>query len=313
MAMANHLLPAVRLLPAALALLFARGAVATHAPVQLRLATWNMEWLVDPRTALAARIACRDGGESALPCDVARGLARDSADLAVMARHARRLGADVIAFQEVQDEAIARRVFRGYRICMNGGAGVQHVGFAVRPGLARDCGRPFDALAVDGQGRPGLQLDISVPGLGTIALLVVHLKSGCAHDPLQSASEACRLLAAQARVLGEWIRERSHAGTRFVVLGDFNRGGLPDAGDAFWSLLGPAAFHASAQALPFANCSWGAPYRDFIDHILVAIPLDTALQPHAFNQLRFRQADAVRYILSDHCPLGVSLNARRDL
>lgn len=310
--MRNHRLSAIRPLLAAAALLLARGSLAAAAPPRLSLATWNMEWLVDPRTAQAARIACRDGAEAALPCDVARGLARDSADLAALARHARRLGADIIAFQEVQDEAIARRVFRGYRICMSAGAGVQHVGFALRPDLARDCGRSFEELGV-GQGRPGLQLDISVAGLGSIELLAVHLKSGCAHDPLDSTAEACRLLAAQARVLGEWIRERSRQGRQFIVLGDFNRGGLPDPSDPFWSLLEPAAFHASARNLRFANCSWGAPYRDFIDHILVSTSLGDALGPRAFTQLRFSHADSVRYILSDHCPLGVSLNARRDL
>jgi hypothetical protein len=78
-------------------------------------------------------------------------------------------------------------------------------------------------------------------------------------------------------------------------------------------LLEPAAFRASALALPFANCSWGAPYRDFIDHILVSASLAGAIPDHAFIQLRFRQADAVRYLLPDHCPLGVSLNAHRDL
>jgi endonuclease/exonuclease/phosphatase family metal-dependent hydrolase len=301
------------MLVAATALLCMRGAVAAPAPARLLLATWNMEWLVDPRTALAARIACRDGGEAALSCDVALGLARDSADVAALARHARRLGADVIAFQEVQDEAIARRVFRGYRICMNGGPGMQHVGFALRPGLAHDCGEPFAALAVGGQGRAGLQLRIHVPQLGAIELLAVHLKSGCAHDPLDSSTEACRLLSAQARVLGEWIGARSRAGTPFIVLGDFNRGGMPGAADAFWSQLGPEFFHASALSLPFANCSWGAPYRDFIDHILVSASLGGALPAKAFSQLRFRQADAVRYRLPDHCPLGVSLNARRDL
>jgi endonuclease/exonuclease/phosphatase family metal-dependent hydrolase len=244
---------------------------------------------------------------------VVQQLSRDSADVARLAAYAARLDADVIAFQEVQNAAIAQRVFRGYRICLHAGPGVQHVGFALRPGLARDCGRPLAALTVDGQGRAGLQLSITAPELGPIELLVIHLKSGCARDPLESASAACQLLARQARVLGQWIATQSAGPARFIVLGDFNRGGPPDVLDPFWALLGPANFQASSSVLPFANCSWGAPYQDFIDHILVGRGLVPALAPEPYDQLRFSPRDAARYQLSDHCPVRVSLNARPDL
>jgi endonuclease/exonuclease/phosphatase family metal-dependent hydrolase len=274
----------------------------------LRLVTWNMEWLVDGATARTARIACRDAQPSLLPCDVVRGLSRDSADIARLAAYARRLDADVVAFQEVQNETIARRVFRGYRICMNAGTGVQQVGFALRPGLARDCGHPLTTLTVGEQGRAGRQLTISAPGLGPIELLVVHLKSGCAHDPLKSGSEACELLAAQAHALGQWIATQAARQARFIVLGDFNRGGPPDVADAFWSLLHPESFHASSSTLPFANCTWGAPYREFIDHILVSRRLADSFTERPFHQLRYDERDAARHQLSDHCPVGVSLN-----
>src|SRR5690606_23250465 len=105
----------------------------------LRIATWNMEWLVAPATARAARIACRDGHRAPLPCDVARRQVRDSADLRALASLVRRLDADIIAFQEVESTAIAQRVFRGYQICIAGGSGVQHAGFAVRPRLQARC------------------------------------------------------------------------------------------------------------------------------------------------------------------------------
>ena len=39
-------------------------------------------------------------------------------------------------------------------------------------------------------------------GAPAIDLLSVHLKSGCARDPLDSESAACRLLAAQAAAAG---------------------------------------------------------------------------------------------------------------
>ena len=96
-----------------LALTTSAGPHDMAAVAALRIATWNMEWLVDGGTARAARIACRDGRPAPLPCDVVRELARDSADLARLANYARHLDADVIAFQEVQNEAIAARVAGG--------------------------------------------------------------------------------------------------------------------------------------------------------------------------------------------------------
>lgn len=293
---------------AVLAALFTTVATAPAAQRPLRIATWNLEWLVDGDTALAAGTACRAGLPSALPCDVVRELPRDSADLARLAAYASRLDADVIAFQEVQDAAIAHRVFRGYRICLHPGAGLQQVGFAVRPRLAHDCGQPLAALAVHGRGRAGLQLRIEVPKLGPIILLVVHLKSGCAHDPLHSPTPACRLLAAQAEALGRWIAAHADRHTRFIVLGDFNRGGPPAAADPFWRVLDPGSFLASSNALPFTNCVWGAPYRDFIDHILVSQTLAGTLASPPFDRFTYRAQDAVRYHLSDHCPVRVSLN-----
>lgn len=310
----RHIAPSL-LLALALGLLALAVASGGHPdqPATLKIATWNLEWLVAPATARAARIACRDGTRAPLPCDVARRLARDSADLAHLAAIARRLDADVIAFQEVESEAIARRVFRGYRICIAPGNGVQHVGFAVRAALGARCEPPLEALAAGGRGRVGQPLTLHPPGAPAIELLAVHLKSGCAREPLDSATAACRLLAEQARALGDWITPRAQAGSAFMVLGDLNRGGLPDADDDFWSLLQPAAFEAAATQLPFHNCVFGAPYTDFIDHILVARPLLARLHPPGFQQLRFSAAEASRFRLPDHCPVSVSLSLVRTL
>src|SRR6185369_3972932 len=134
----------ILMLTGALLLLLSGPASVRRAPAAepLRLATWNMEWLLTPETEQAARLACRAGHRTALPCDVALEQARDSADLAQLARHARLVGADVFAFQEVESVSIAQRVFKGYDICIAPGRGVQHVGFAVRRSLAHRCGQP---------------------------------------------------------------------------------------------------------------------------------------------------------------------------
>jgi endonuclease/exonuclease/phosphatase family metal-dependent hydrolase len=279
----------------------------------LAIATWNLQWLVDGPTARDARLACRQLQASVLPCDVARELSRDSADLARLAGYARRLDADVIAFQEVENARIARRVFRGYAICIDTRPGLQHVGFALKPGLAKDCGKPLESLTVGGQGRAGRELRIHPRGYGPVTLLVVHLKSGCARDPLDTASEACELLAAQSHALGQWIAERAAGNTPFIVLGDFNRGGMPDGDDPFWTVLHPATFRAAAGSLRYANCSWGAPYREFIDHILVSEDLQSRLATPSYSQQTYRARDAARYLLSDHCPISVYLKSFPDL
>ncbi len=288
---------------------WARGGDAFSTTRTIRLATWNLQWLVSPGTARAARIACREGRPSPLPCDVARGHARDSADFGALAREASRLHADVIAFQEVEDAAVARRVFRGYDICIAPGHGVQHAGFAIRRNLQARCEAPLDTLAAGGRGRSGQVLTLHVPGGPPWHLLSVHLKSGCSREPLESANASCRLLARQAEALGEWIAARVAGGEPFIVLGDLNRAGVPRQGDEFWDLLGAHTFEAAASHLAYRNCVFGAPYREFIDHILVDRALLPQLHAEGFVQLPFPISKSIRFRLADHCPIRVSLTA----
>ena len=289
-----------------LAWALARGGEMLSAPRELHIATWNMAWLLHPATVRLARIACRDGGRAAVPCDVARGEARDSADFGRLAALVRRLDADVIAFQEVENAAVARRVFRGYDICIAGGPGAQHAGFAVRRSLRFECAAPLDALTAGGRGRPGQVLRLFPRAGAPVDLLAVHLKSGCARDPLDSPSAACRLLGAQAVALGEWIAGNAEAGTHFIVLGDLNRPAA-EADDPFWSLLHPETFISSASQLPFRNCVFGAPYAEFIDHILIGASLAPQVSGDGFGQLRYSAEEAIQFRLSDHCPVSVKI------
>jgi endonuclease/exonuclease/phosphatase family metal-dependent hydrolase len=273
---------------------------------ELKLATWNMEWLVTPATAHAARLACRRGKQAALPCDVVQTLARDSADLRRLAGYVRELDADIIAFQEVENAAIATQVFHGYRICMAAGRGVQQVGFAIRPHVPHRCGPVIEALALQGRNRAGMSLLLAPGSPQAVELLVVHLKSGCSREPLDADTAACQLLAQQGLLLGQWIAARSARGLPFIVLGDLNRVAAPSQDDRFWELLHADAFETVAQRLPFRNCYLGQPYGDFIDHILI----DRQLLPRLGTQLHrlvFRNEDVVRYRLSDHCPVSISL------
>jgi|JI10StandDraft_1071094.scaffolds.fasta_scaffold05517_9 endonuclease/exonuclease/phosphatase family metal-dependent hydrolase len=302
-----------------LILLLLSLAAATMQPDAARpaiaIATWNLEWLVSPATAHGARLACRRGHRAILPCDVARELSRDSADLARLAWYARRLDADVIAFQEVEDAGIAARIFEGYRICIAPGRGVQHVGFAIRSGVAHRCGSPVESISLAGTQRNGISL-LLFPGTAqTVELLAVHLKSGCADRALDSGSSACSVLAAQAAQLAAWIAAR--ANSRFILLGDFNRGDANVGGDDFWRLLSgddaaAAPFVFANAGVPFRNCHIGAGFTRSIDHILVSRQLLPAMVPGGFRRMGFREADALRYRLPDHCPVRFLLNAKKN-
>ena len=283
---------------------------ASEPRAALRIATWNLEWLVTPATAHAGRLACRSGRRGPLPCDVAE-QARDSADIARLATYARLTDADVFAIQEVESEAIARQVFAGYHICLAPGRGVQHVGFAVRRTLPHRCGEAVESLGLGGTQRAGLTLWIAPGSTAAIELLAVHLKSGCSDADLDTGGNACGMLRRQAQVLAGWMAARARA--RFVVLGDFNRGDSHVAEDPFWLHLAggdwnTAPFvHAGASAA-FRNCHRGAPFSRAIDHILVAHSLRDALMDDTYERVRYSSLDALRYRLSDHCPVRISLN-----
>ncbi len=272
----------------------------------ITIATWNLEWLVAPGTAHAGRLACRSGQRSSLPCDVVKDLSRDSADLSRLAAYVRKLDADIVAFQEVENTEIAREVFRGYRICMATGTGAQQVGFAVRPHLPHRCGPEVESLSMQGRSRKAMSMLLTPVHGDPIELLVVHLKSGCSRDPLDSGSASCRLLAQQAEQLGEWIGARREQ--PFIVLGDFNRVPPASPDDAFWQLLQTDHAGLVAEQLPFGNCYIGQPYWQFIDHILISPGLRHRLIADSPRHTGFRSTDVVRYRLSDHCPVSISLN-----
>jgi endonuclease/exonuclease/phosphatase family metal-dependent hydrolase len=207
----------------------------------------------------------------------------------------------------VENAAIASKVFGGYLICMADGPGLQHVGFAVRPKLAHRCGPVVESLALDGRGRKAISMRLTPARSAPIELLAVHLKSGCSHDPLDSANAACQLLAKQATKLGEWIEERSARNMPFIVLGDFNRVPPQSADDPFWQRVLTAPVELLATRLSFDNCFVGQPFSQYIDQILLSNSLRDRLIPASPRHSHYRSADVVRYQLSDHCPVSISL------
>ncbi len=220
------------------------GGAQAEAPT-LRLATWNLEHLA------------ADTGAGCRP--------RSDADYARLRHHARRLNADLIALQEVENRAAAARLFdpdtyaieiarqpdRDPGRCRHrpGQARtMQRTGFAINRarlaalGLSYRRLPDFAALGMKSQRWATRILVEPVGGMGgAIQLLSVHLKSGCAYNRLDGRidRDQCRLLVRQRGILEEWIDARASAGEGFVLLGDFNRQ-LDQPHDDFWAAIDDA-------------------------------------------------------------------------
>jgi len=264
----------------------ARGA-------ELKIATWNLEWLTD-----------RPDGDRALPSDAHP---KRPEDIVSLAGYAAQLDADVIAIEEVDGRAIAARVFPPdrYSIHMTGDHVVQRVGLVVRRGLHYDVNPDDTALALPGPPpahlRSGADITLHLPG-GELRILAVHLKTGCERDRLTTTHRpACKELAAQLPPLQDWIAARKAEGVAFIVLGDFNR--WMDDKDQVIAALREAAPLVRATEGQSSPC-WGG--ERFIDHILAGGAAAQWMQPASLSVQVFRETgEDWKDRLSDHCAVAV--------
>ncbi len=279
------------------------GVTPSVRPEGLKVASWNMEHLAE-----------RDG-EGCRP--------RTEADYAVLRRHADALGADVIAFQEVQSRAAAERVFDPavYDVVMSGrppssrggecrgrqGLFMQNqaVGFAIRKGVPWTRNPDFDALAL---GNPDLRwgVDVTVNQGRPVRLLAVHLKSGC-NSGRTATDPDCPVLFEQLPVLEGWTEARARDGQGFVVLGDWNRR-LAGRGDAFLADLNDGDPAGSVLTLASGNRPAGckARYREFIDFIATGGEATARVVPGSFEEYVYGGAPEADHP-SDHCPIAVRI------
>lgn len=259
----------------------------------VKIATWNLEWLTS-----------RPAGDPALPDDANP---KRDVDIATLAAYAAQLDASVVALEEVDDPALAARIFPPdhYRVLITRDHVVQRVALAVRRDVTVTQNPDLQALdvALPGQFhlRSGLDATLVIGG-ATLRVLAVHLKSGCWDGALPDPKRpACAALAAQLPGPRAWIAERRHEGTPFLVLGDFNR--RLKADDAFLAGLrqdGPLATATAGRASP----CWGG--EDFIDQVMAGGAARLWMQPDSLRVLVYREADPdMKERLSDHCPISV--------
>jgi len=293
----------------------AAGAV----PAELKIATWNLEWFMTPETLRALTPACspagalRDGARRGIPCDVAHELARSDEDIAAMRRHAHSLGADVVALQEVDGADAARLLFPDYDFCFSGRVAVQNNGFAIRHGLPFACAPDLAGLSMNDDVRRGVELRLFPGTTQEMRLLSVHLKSGCAREPLDSTKPSCAELARQAPELERWIDAQATEHRSFGVLGDFNRDLRREpAGESLWADLDDADppgadLVNTAEGQGFENCMPSQTFSGYIDYILLGRRMAQGLVKNSFGRALFRPKDALRRKLSDHCPVFIRL------
>ncbi|HET9863433.1 MAG TPA: endonuclease/exonuclease/phosphatase family protein [Steroidobacteraceae bacterium] len=295
------------------------AACGQPAPSELKLATWNLEWFMKPETLRALAPACtppdtpRDGARRAIPCDVANHLARSGEDIAALHRHARELDADVIALQEVDGADAARLLFPDHEFCFSGRIAVQNNGFAIRRGLPFSCGPDLEPLSLQDDVRRGVELRLFPGTVREMRLLSVHLKSGCARDPLTATRPSCTELARQVPALERWIDQQAREHRPFAVLGDFNRDLRREPpGASLWGEIDDqdppdADLVNTAEGQAFQNCMPQQTFSGYIDYIVLGRRMARGLVENSFGRALYRPRDALRRKLSDHCPVFIRL------
>jgi 5'-nucleotidase (lipoprotein e(P4) family) len=295
---------------------------------RVRIASWNVEYLMTPATHLALRDNCAENGgmvggdDRTLPCAITQRQPRNADDYASLRHYASELHADIVALQEVDGPEAAEQVFPGYDFCFSTRAHTQKNGFAIRRGLPHRCEPEYEPLSLNNAVRRGVVVTFFPGTANEFRLMSVHLKSGCPAGPLTAPGRNCELLARQVAPLEAWIEGEARSGHRFGLLGDFNRRFSIETGparDAEGKQLNvyaeiddgepPASKLTSVTAqAKFTPCTSDSEYREYIDNILLGRDLAKSVLRKSFVRVVFNDADAKTHWLSDHCPVGIELH-----
>jgi 5'-nucleotidase (lipoprotein e(P4) family) len=298
---------------------------------RVTIAAWNVEYLMTPATQWGLAATCaqqggRVGGDDrTLPCAITKRPPRTEADYATLRKYAAKIGADIVALQEVDGPDAAALVFPGYDFCFTTRAHMQKNGFAIRRGLPFRCEAEYTPLSVDNAVRNGVVATFFPGTANEFRLMSVHLKSGCPAGPLTAEGRKCELISKQVAPLEAWIDEQAAAGRRFGVLGDFNRRFTLEKGPAkdasgrqlnVWAEIDDGQ-PAAAKLLDvtakqkFLPCTTDSEYREYIDTIVLGRDLAKSVAPRSFVRVVFDDADTRDRWLSDHCPVGIGLKLAR--
>ena len=242
---------------------------------------------------------------------------RTTEDLALCAEIVRETAADILALQEVENEAALESLcafLPEYRFALVRSFGKQNVGFLYKRTVRVDWVREFDAINVErGRTRSGALMQCVVGG-DSLLLLAVHLKSTSRADSTPELRERSRFLRrAQAERLRVWTDSLLSAASPSVfarnlcILGDFNDSPRASAG-VLDTLVSSRHLHFLTSY--FNGCLYT--HLPAIDHIVVSSPLFSRVPRGSVRMVNFRvrlpDADAAR--ISDHCPVTARIEKR---
>ena len=284
------------------------------------LASWNIEHL-----AAADGQGCRE---------------RDGAEYQAIRRYLEQIRADVIAFQEVENQQAAARIFpaaeydvyistrptRTFSQCYDGPNHrlMQRTGFAVHKDIGSRLGlnavRQPDIRELQGaydSGRWGVYLILepidgnrnqststrSAAVRAPLHLLSIHLKSRCTYQSIsgRKPNANCRLLRVQVEALADWIGARASAGQNFIIAGDFNRQ-LDQLSDEVWLHLESGADNVYVDLeKALHGMKHPKPYNRKYPFAIDHVIYNQTLDALAIEQHTYFDLRAAPY--SDHLPL----------
>ncbi|WP_368737169.1 endonuclease/exonuclease/phosphatase family protein [Vibrio marinisediminis] len=279
-------------------------AFPAQANQPLKVSTWNMEWFVSK------------GNKRFEPS------LRSNADFYKMALYFRELQTPILAFQEVGDVDVIKRVIGdNYNVYFSDRASSQntqwqydninqYTGFAVQKGIKVVDVADFSLLPSYRKDKLRFASYIIVQQNNSqpVHLLNVHLKARCSGR--YTNSKACNTLAVQGKALNTWIQQREELGQSYIISGDFNHN-LSFQNDWLWEKISQSTKARIATKNVEANCkvrSRNHPqrthqFRSLIDHVVVSKDMTVI----SASQLLYRSEDVLDYRLSDHCPVMVTL------
>ncbi len=264
----------------------------------IRIATWNIENLREA------------SGEGKNP--------RYEQDYRRLGKYAKLLDADIVALQEIENEAVLKRVFdpKLYKffVSTREAKSRKHTAFAVRQKIPAKRHRDlYSNLEKKDTLRHGVDIEIIVNGR-SIRLLSLHLKALCSEYPMTGEGAVCKELASQISILQGWIHERVGEGMSFVVMGDFNRR-LSWENDIFWSEIDdrkPAGANLVLVTEGFASKCWGDRRSGYVvDHIVYGLEIKKWIVAGSFGELVYSEPRRMTKLLSDHCPIFITLDLSR--
>ena len=275
-------------------------ALPASADVTIKIATWNIEHL------RAAQ------GKGKNP--------RYAEDYLRLKQYATVLNADILALQEIENEQALAKVFdpKLYRFFVSErkGRDKQRTAFVVRRTLLVRRYPDLDGLNTTGALRHGVDIEVETDQ-HRVRLLAVHLKSSCFDKPLPEPSPKgsdCEKLATQIPVLEHWIDARATNHTPFIVMGDFNRR-FDVPGDEFWTEIDdgdPGVLDLFRATEGKTSECWYGEYPRYIDHIIYGQRVSEWVVPGSFEQIVYAESKSMEKLLSDHCPIAVTLDIPRN-